>query len=472
MSRHALAACILSVLFAAAGQAEEPLVIDESKYHLPGADATIPAWVGTRKDEPFQVKEFLESRAAPAVNAAPLYLYAMSRFANDFAYLVPEEDRPALQERSKAILGEAAKLTDRDSLKEIATSPEVEAYLPQVRPYLKLVDQAQQRPQCVFISGLQIDSLLPHAQTSRSIARMCQLEIANACARSDFKTAEAAESRVFRMSRDIRPRGMMISQLVSCALDAVMVHSILNDHLSQPSLTFADCDRLLDLLQKHQQDPVNMYVEGLKMEFVMEGNIVDGFQKKTLAPKTLDLNSMVVSRFNFDVEWKAISEIAALSLAIPLSEDVHGVGGRLVNQKVENMRKNFDKEIKSPLNSIPLLLGTTKLDVPVLASILLPATSQFGEACRRHRARLQGVILFTAVRRYQLKHGRLPETLLVAAREAGIQEIPIDPYDGQPMRYVVIDGKPVVYSVAIDRVDDGGQTDWEFGKQPGDFLFK
>ena len=84
---------------------------------------------------------------------------------------------------------------------------------------------------------------------------------------------------------------------------------------------------------------------------------------------------------------------------------------------------------------------------------------------------MAGVECLTAVRRYALTHGSLPDNLEVAAREAGLKAVPTDPYSGGPMHYKVIDGKPVVYSVGSDRKDDGGTVDWDYGKQAGRLHF-
>ena len=51
---------------------------------LPDATTDIPAWAGKDKDEPFDVKKFLESRAAPADNAAPLYFEAMAEISPEW----------------------------------------------------------------------------------------------------------------------------------------------------------------------------------------------------------------------------------------------------------------------------------------------------------------------------------------------------------------------------------------------------
>ena len=60
-----------------------------------------------------------------------------------------------------------------------------------------------------------------------------------------------------------------------------------------------------------------------------------------------------------------------------------------------------------------------------------------------------------AVRRYQLHHGRLPEKLEDVA-PTFIDAVPIDPFDGKPLRYKKLDEGFVVYSVGENGVDDGG----------------
>jgi hypothetical protein len=56
----------------------------------------------------------------------------------------------------------------------------------------------------------------------------------------------------------------------------------------------------------------------------------------------------------------------------------------------------------------------------------------------------------TSVLIYKAKNGRLPNTLA----EAGVTEL--DPFDGKPLRYKAIGGGCKVYSIGVDKVDDGG----------------
>ena len=50
-----------------------------------------------------------------------------------------------------------------------------------------------------------------------------------------------------------------------------------------------------------------------------------------------------------------------------------------------------------------------------------------------------------------------------------LAEIPVDPYDGKPLRYRLLDDGAVVYSVALDLIDQQGKLNIQAGHgEPGD----
>lgn len=66
------------------------------------------------------------------------------------------------------------------------------------------------------------------------------------------------------------------------------------------------------------------------------------------------------------------------------------------------------------------------------------------------------VITAIAIKRYQLRHGVLPETLVVLVPEF-LPEMPTDPGDGKSLRYRLIEGGSFqLYSVGKDGEDNGG----------------
>jgi hypothetical protein len=66
------------------------------------------------------------------------------------------------------------------------------------------------------------------------------------------------------------------------------------------------------------------------------------------------------------------------------------------------------------------------------------------------------VVTAIALKRHQLKHGKLPDKLTELTPDF-LASVPIDPMDGQPLRYKPNpDGSFLLYSVGEDGKDDGG----------------
>ena len=73
----------------------------------------------------------------------------------------------------------------------------------------------------------------------------------------------------------------------------------------------------------------------------------------------------------------------------------------------------------------------------------------------RYMAKADGVLTGLALELYRRDHGDYPDTLDTLVPHY-LPEVPIDRITGDPIRYRVVDGRPIVYSVGADRDDDGG----------------
>jgi hypothetical protein len=81
--------------------------------------------------------------------------------------------------------------------------------------------------------------------------------------------------------------------------------------------------------------------------------------------------------------------------------------------------------------------------------------SLIGRALRTETAR-DVVVTAIALKRFQLKHGKRPETLNELTPEF-LLSVPIDPYDGKPLKYHPnADDTFLLYAVGENGVDDGG----------------
>ncbi len=93
-----------------------------------------------------------------------------------------------------------------------------------------------------------------------------------------------------------------------------------------------------------------------------------------------------------------------------------------------------------------------------IARLLLPATSKVSEAVRRKVANVRCMLALMAVERYRRQQGAWPKSLAELTPKL-LQAVPLDPYDGKPLRYKAVPDGVIVYSIGPDRTDNGGKID-------------
>ena len=82
--------------------------------------------------------------------------------------------------------------------------------------------------------------------------------------------------------------------------------------------------------------------------------------------------------------------------------------------------------------------------------------AEFAGRCQSEAYRRCAIVAL-ALERYRLKYGRWPEALKDLIPDF-IEKIPVDPYDGNPIRYTKLADGVLVYSVGVDGVDNGGNV--------------
>jgi hypothetical protein len=90
-------------------------------------------------------------------------------------------------------------------------------------------------------------------------------------------------------------------------------------------------------------------------------------------------------------------------------------------------------------------------------TILLPTLSAARYSVETSRGMRDGVLAGIALELYRREHGDWPKSLDQLAPR-WLPSVPIDRMTGGPLGYKIIDDRPVVYSVGVDRDDDGGRA--------------
>lgn len=86
---------------------------------------------------------------------------------------------------------------------------------------------------------------------------------------------------------------------------------------------------------------------------------------------------------------------------------------------------------------------------------LVPAVNTIAMIDLRGIARMDCALTALEVERYRLAEGRLPETLEALVPKF-IEAVPIDPFDGKPLRYMRLEKGYTIYSIGEDGEDNGG----------------
>ena len=103
-----------------------------------------------------------------------------------------------------------------------------------------------------------------------------------------------------------------------------------------------------------------------------------------------------------------------------------------------------------------------------LPELLAPAVGAVFTVTARGVAWNDAADAAIAVELYRRNYGKLPERLEELVPQF-LPQVPTDPYDGQPLRYIVREDEYLIYSVGPNRIDDGGTDD---GRGKPDVVFR
>ena len=125
---------------------------------------------------------------------------------------------------------------------------------------------------------------------------------------------------------------------------------------------------------------------------------------------------------------------------------------RLVNRLIEIAKQ---PESRQDAQFTRLLGSVRSVDTILIHQFFW--IESFGRAIRPSQAIERCGVVMLAVERFRLRHGHWPMTLDELPTDLLVR-VPTDPLDGKPLRYVRRAGEVVIYSIGMNRRDDGGDV--------------
>ena len=379
---------------------------------------------------------------------------------------------------------------------------DLDAWLAELDPGFKLLDQAQDRPDGMFPCPLSMEELSLDFQAARSAARAIIFRVRREIQQGDLERSIRDVESVLRLSRDLRHRGDDLSQLVSTSIDGMCCNDMIREILAAPGLKPEHCDRLLAALAKHEAEATDPFLESQQVEYLKSRKILYDLEHRTGAFDKKVMQEKIKVRGPVDSPLSCINLIVNLGgFGGPLASKKWGTGGsalpaerRRGDEKARRCDPGHDGGGLRPgsggrqsrLCGCPGLAGqddarAIRVAAPGLVeplqdtnvAVFLEPRFLGLKAFLRSQTLLRGTECLVALRRWQFEHKEPPRDLETLAKAAGMKDVPIDPYSDQPLRMTMLEGSPVVYSIGADGKDDGAKVVWDLApNHPGDYVFR
>jgi hypothetical protein len=284
--------------------------------------------------------------------------------------------------------------------------------------------------------------LLPHLQRVRELANLLS---ADALLRAHDKDLDGAlESCLAGLNgaRSIGDEPTYISALVRVAIRAITLGR-LEQVLSQGEPSEAALAATQKAWEAEEQFPLLLAAE--RGERALGDRAILALQNGKMSPSTLVVGapgSGVTGKASLDriINYFRIGSLPSNRAALlELHHDIIAAA-----QLPETERKErFDK------------IRVASVKLPWLARLLAPAADKLAQAMSRSAAQMRTMIAALAAERYRKAHDRWPESLAALVPQY-LKEVPLDPFDGKPLRLRRLSDGLVIYSVGLDGQDNGG----------------
>ncbi len=322
-------------------------------------------------------------------------------------------------------------------------------------PHLRLIE----KPEKIFL-GLRLS--LPF----REFAHLLRAEAIQQKRRGNLNGAVESCLTILKLSRRIGDEAFLIRFLVQRAIFAIGMRALWDEVLSDADASAMAYRTVLAELRAWDID--RDFVRALKGQRVLENEMFEWLRSETQKLRNpLNVWQTLVSEDSIDLtlllspqNWLAENQLLMLEFyrqLIPIAQK----GVPYDRQQVSQLIAEFKRKCRK---GWIVTLGKRKIAwcYCLYAEILIPIHDVvvFDRVADTHA--LQRVTMVAlALRLYRKENGRYPENLQQLVPKY-LPFVPVDPYDGKPIRYRKLEKGFKVWSVGGNRKDEGGVKvrDW------------
>jgi hypothetical protein len=298
-----------------------------------------------------------------------------------------------------------------------------------------------------------IGTLIPHEQDAREAAALLSNDALLRAQEKDPDGALASCRGALNAGRSIGDEPLVISQLVRIACRASAAARA-ERVLAQGEPSEEALRQFQELLEKEEPEPLLLI--SIRGERAGEDRLMEGIQSGKIKISARDL--AITARFNgengpsyYDDAWMKNPAYIRSQRAAML---------RYMNKAVA-LAKLPPEQGRAAIRKLDVT------DQPIFVRILAPALGKTADACARSQAQLRCAVAAAAAERYRRAKGRWPDALDALKQEGYLPDVPADPYDGKPLRWLRLEDGAEVYSIGPDGEDNSGKMDRQNLVAPG-----
>jgi hypothetical protein len=290
-----------------------------------------------------------------------------------------------------------------------------------------------------------IGTLLQDQQDTRQACTLLRYDAWRLALDRDVDAALRSSRACLNGARSLDDEPFIISQLIRTACVSVALESAQRSlalgEAGGPEL--AELAGLLELEVKHPS-----LLVGLRGERAILQRIFDDLATGAISSKEM----LAMMRDGPDLDWR--DQLFGISRAEVRRQQPEML--KVMSEMVEIARRP-PQEQAAAMKAVEARLGQMKRSQRLIR-LFVPAVAKASQSFRRKVASLEAMRVLVAAERYRLKNGRWPGKLEELAPGL-LPRVPLDPYDGKPIRYRRLPDGVVAYGLGDDGKDDGGQVE-------------
>ena len=375
-------------------------------------------------------KWYTDTMPPDADNAAPYYQDAFA------AYVKWNED----DYNDLPLVGHIS-LPKRTETLDAQTFQSARDFLSDNQETLELLYEAAKIPHCLYPRDFSqgFNMRVPWLSESRQCAFLLSLNALVSIQQGDVQASVTSIKATFALARSLRGP-LIIQHLVQIAIKS-LAYASLEQVLSRSSLSQAQLLELSGIIEDDETD--------------------HGYKNAMVGERCFGLHGFQLSSADMSMLGSPNGGKQGLVMFMLIPRKILGLHDLDTLSYVNMMQAYIDA------SSLPYdqgLIRCQEIDQHVgnpqnlgmIARLLMPALGRTFQLQVRYIAHTRTALTALAIERYRLSQGTLPQSL-DELMPTYLDSIPKDPFDGQNLRYHLLETGYVVYSIGEDLTDDNGK---------------